>query len=407
MTTYDVIVAGAGPGGATAAAVAARAGLRVLLVDRARFPRDKVCGDALSGKTVDVMNRLGITDAVATASSVDSWGVLFGSPGGSEVVIPFAEPNDEMDPPGYLCAREIFDELVVQCAVEEGADLCEQTVVEGLIRSGERVTGVRLREGTSRRDEHARVVIGADGAYSAVARALGFVQLDARHYYAGVRGYYRGVTGFRPGNVIELHFVEEAIPGYFWIFPMADGMVNVGMGTLSARIKRKDVRLKEVLRTTVESPRFRARFERSERIGPVRGWGMPLGSSPRPMAGAGWMLVGDAASLIDPFTGEGIGNAMLSGEMAGRWAARAREADDASAAFLQSYERDVHRALDAELRLSYTLRRLERWRWLLDTVIRKAERNPEVAWTISSMFNDLGARERLTSPLFYLRLLMS
>lgn len=407
---YDLIVVGAGPGGATAAALAAGRGLRVLLIDRARFPRDKVCGDAISGKSLDVLEELDLVDRVAANDSLDCWGVVFSGPGGSEVAIPFAQNGDARPAPGFVCAREHFDALLLHRALELGAELRDGTTVEDVIVKGDRVCGIRVRGtrvGTGAAGEpiHAPIVIGADGAYSAVARALGIQQLNERHYYAGVRTYYEGIGNFHGRNYIELHFIDEAIPGYFWIFPMADGRANVGMGTLSARIKRYDLKLKELLAAAVNSPRFADRFDGARQVGKLAGWGMPLGSAPRPLSGSGWMLVGDAASLIDPFTGEGIGNAMLSGGLAAGWAAKALKHSDASAAFLKGYERAVHEALDSELRLSYTLRRLERWRWLLETVIRKAGRRPEIAATISSMFDDVGARRKLASPLFYLRVL--
>lgn len=406
MAGYDLIVVGAGPGGATAAALAARRGLRVLLVDHARFPRDKVCGDAISGKSLEVLRELGIIQRVASAASVPSWGVLFSGPGGAEVAIPFAPNGSIEEPPGFVCAREIYDELLVRRASELGAEVREGCAVEGLVREGSSVRGVVLQNGATDKEIRAPLVVGADGAYSVVARSLGLQQLDEDHYYAGVRAYYEGLDGFRPGNFIELHFVDEAIPGYFWIFPMADGRANVGLGTLSSRIKKHGLRLKEVLEATIESPRFRERFAGARRVGKVTGWGMPLGSAPRPLSGDGWMLVGDAASLIDPFTGEGIGNAMLSGSIAARVAAEAlRTSDSPGADALAGYGTAVHAALDAELRLSYVLRRLERWKWLLEAVIRKAGKQPELASTISSMFSDLDARRQLASPLFYLRVL--
>ena len=123
------------------------------------------------------------------------------------------------------------------------------------------------------------------------------------------------------------------------------------------------------------------------------------------MAGDGWMLVGDAASLIDPFTGEGIGNAMVSGWRAGEWAARAIEAGRFDKSFLMDYESEVLDRLRNELRLSHMMQRLGNWKWLLDTVIRKASRSEELADLISCMFDDLDERRRLVSPLFYLRVL--
>jgi menaquinone-9 beta-reductase len=115
--------------------------------------------------------------------------------------------------------------------------------------------------------------------------------------------------------------------------------------------------------------------------------------------------VGDAASLIGPCTGEGIGNAMVSGERAAAYALRAAEADLATAATLAGYQKEVLSYLGNELRLSHAMQRLGRWKWLLNTVIRKASRSPEVADALSMMFDDEDQREKLFSPLFYLRLL--
>ena len=412
--TYDAIVVGAGPGGATAAAFMAESGLRVLLLDKSTFPRDKVCGDAISGKSVDVLRRLNLVDEVMQTRQVGSWGVTFGGPYGDEVAIPFTKELDKPVPPGFVCAREVFDQVLFEKAVQAGADVRQGVAVKKLLWEDGRVTGVEAEQQSLRGAStlrplpltlHAPIVVGADGAYSVVAREVGMQQLDERHYCAGLRAYYTGVTGFHRLNHVELHFVDEAIPGYFWIFPMADGRANVGIGMLSRAIKKKDVRLKEVLAACVAHPRFRERFAGAEQVGPVRGWGLPLGSKPRPMAGDGWLLVGDAASLIDPFTGEGIGNAMIAGELAAKWTSRAKAEGDYAAAFLQGYQRDVLDYLQGELRLSHAMQRLIGWKWLLNTVIRKASRSAELADAISCMFDDESQRRKLVSPLFYLRVL--
>src|SRR5690606_15657383 len=112
--TYDAIIVGAGPGGATAAAVMARAGLRVLLLDKATFPRDKICGDAISGKSVDVLRKLGLLDRLMQAESLDSWGCTFSGPYGDAVEIPFTKALSRPTPPGFICARLVFDNLLFE-----------------------------------------------------------------------------------------------------------------------------------------------------------------------------------------------------------------------------------------------------------------------------------------------------
>jgi len=407
IDSYDVIVVGAGPGGSTAATVAARKGLRVLAVDKDTFPRDKICGDAISGKSVDVLRELDLLDRVVRDESLDSWGVTFSGPSGAEVAIPFTKMLGAPIAPGFVSRREVFDDLLFRSAVEAGADVWQDTKVDGLLRDRDgRVEGVRVqRNGGEPAHVRAPVVIGADGAYSVVARELGMQQLSERHYCAGLRVYYEGVTGFHHLNHIEIHFVDESIPGYFWIFPLPGNRANVGIGMLSSAIKERDVKLKPLLELLVEHPRFRDRFKDAKRIGPIRGWGLPLGSRPRKMSGDGWMLVGDAASLIDPFTGEGIGNAMVSGWKAADWAESALESHRFDASYLSGYEKEVMGRLRNELRLSHMMQRLGNWKWLLDTVIRKASRSEELADLISCMFDDLEERRRLVSPMFYLRVL--
>lgn len=404
--SYDAIIVGAGPGGSTTATVAARQGLNVLMLDKDIFPRDKVCGDAISGKSVDVLRELGLLDQLVRDESLDSWGVTFSGPSGSEVAIPFSK-MDAPVAPGFISQREVFDEILFRMAVDSGVRVWQNATVESLLLDENgKAHGVRLRRsGMEPQDIHAPLVVGADGAYSVVARDLGMKQLSEKHYCAGLRVYYEGVTGFHEKNFIEIHFVDESIPGYFWIFPLPNGRANVGIGMLSDVVKKQDIKLKPLLGRLIEHPRFRDRFASARALGPIRGWGLPLGSKPRKMAGGGWMLVGDAASLIDPFTGEGIGNAMVSGWRAAEWAVRAKEAGRYDAAFLAGYEKSVMDRLRGELRLSHMMQRLGNWKWLLDTVIKKASRSEELADLISCMFDDMEERRRLVSPMFYLRVL--
>lgn len=409
---HDVVVVGAGPAGATAAAFLADKGMRVALLDKHSFPRDKVCGDAVSGKSVDVLRRLGLVERLQASDQVGSWGVTFSAPAGHEVAIPFTKVMDAPAAPGFVCARTVFDELIVRRAVEAGAELFEGVEADDLIRAENgQIAGIRA---TSKGGEaaypvefRAPLVIGADGAYSVVARSLGMTQLDEDHYCAGLRVYYEGVTDFHPRNHVELHFVEEAIPGYFWIFPMAGGRANVGVGMLSSVVKRNGVRLRPLLDSLINNPRFRDRFAAASRISPVRGWGLPMGSKLRPLSGDGWMLVGDAGSMIDPFTGEGIGNAMVAGELAARTAIDATASGSFDQRTLSAYDRSLRSYLSGELRLSHTMQRLLNWKWLVNTVIRKASQSEELAGVISGMFDSEEERQKLVSPLFYLKALAS
>ena len=419
MESYDVIVVGGGPGGATTASFLARDGHRVLLLEKARFPRDKVCGDAISGKSASVLRELGIQDLVEEAPHAIAEGVVFSGPRGDEIQIPF--PKD-VDPSGiknskkynyvtagYVQKRVVYDDILFQHAkAQKSVTTIEEVDVTGLLMDGSAVVGVKTQDG---REFRAPLVIGADGAMSLVAREVGAFERDHDHWIGAFRVYYAGVTGMT--NDIEIHFVEGLLPGYFWIFPVGDGVANVGSGMIETDLQavgkdgRKRVQLiEDTYRIMREHPKFKARFEHAKEVeGSRRGWLLPLGSKQRPIAGDGWMLVGDAAALIDPFSGEGIGNAMVSGRLAAAQATQALAAKDFSKPMLHPYEQAVRAELDRELQMSYKLQKLGRHTWLLNFVLRRAAKSQHVRDTISAMLADREKKEDFGSLWFYLKLL--
>ena len=251
-------------------------------------------------------------------------------------------------------------------------------------------------------------MIAADGANSHFARHVAGLELEPRHHCAGIRAYFENVQGLDPEGFIELIFLRELLPGYLWIFPLPGGRANVGLGLRSDMVRDRRVDLKSRLRTLLaEHPRLKDRFKGATNTGGIQGLGLPLASRRRVLSGDGYLLVGDAGHLIDPFTGEGISHAMISGSHAGEVAAevlvRTRERPDQI--LLGEYDVRVWRRLGKELSISTKLQRLAAFPWLFDLVVDRAAKNPVLAETISSMFNDLDMRARLRSPSFYAKLL--
>jgi geranylgeranyl reductase family protein len=387
----------------------ARAGRRCLLLDRATFPRDKICGDALTGKVLSELRQLGrplMARLAEVAAPAASWGIQFVAPNGRAVRVPFKPSFDPTTqrPDGYVLPRLTFDNLLIEEVRRQPLiELRENCDVARTERGG---YGWQLFDKQDNLLAECRLLLVANGAQSSFVRQVAGQALAPAHHSAGLRAYYRGVQGLDADHFVELHFLPELLPGYLWIFPLANGEANVGLGMLSADVQRHKINLRERFDHALAThPTLAPRFAQAERLGPVRGWGLPLGSRRQRASGAGYLLLGDAASIVDPFTGEGISNAMLSGRYAADWVGRVYDANDSSAAFLAGYDAALYRRLGQELRLSTMLQRLARWPAIFSFIANRATANPTLAETLSAMFLDVDLRARLRQPSFYLRLL--
>ena len=402
---YEIIITGGGPAGATAALAAARLGVRVLLVDKRSFPRDKVCGDAVARKSLGYMGDLGLLDRVMAAPHEPIGAAILGAPNGTTLRFDLTETppgGGDASFPHIICRREVFDNVLFGAAKRE-VDVLENCAVTGVLLDSGAVQGVVCND----RRITAGVVIGADGYNSIIARKLGLYKYDPESWYVATRAYYRGLDC--PPRTVEVHFIEETLPGFLWMFPCGDGATNVGLGMIHRDIKQRGKSIREVHEAVLKSPRFRERFERAERTGEIHGWTIPTPDFSRVIHGAGFLLTGDAAGLVDPFSGEGIGNAMGSGMVAARVAAAAVGRGDFSAGSLSDYPRLLWQELDAgELELHYRLRALARHGWLVNFLISRAARHADILKWLSEMTARDGSVERkraLVSPRTYMKLL--
>lgn len=400
---YDVMIVGSGPAGAAAAIALGGTSLSVALTDKASFPRDKTCGDALS---VDVINQLGkLSPALAgrfetTIPKVASRGVRIVAPNGNAIDIPFITHGSRRS--GFVCRRRDFDALLVQEAKQkpnvtflENCDVSDINVLPDHV-------SVRTNQGLMK----ARMIIGADGAHSLVRRKLATSVIDPHCHSAGLRMYHQQVGGFQEGNFIELYFFRDILPGYLWVFPLPDGDANVGIGMLSAAISARKVNLKRVLQQLLsDHPLLKERFRHAVSTELPKGHGLPLGGGNRTISGSRFLLAGDAASLIDPFSGEGIGNAIRSGRFAAQQVLQSFSKNDFTAPQMRNYDVALRQMLHSEFLVSNGLLRLCRFPFLFNTVVDKANRNPALHQTLIDALANPGKKLWLTSPSFYLNLL--
>lgn len=410
--TTDVLIAGAGPAGASTSIFLSKEKIRHIIIDKAVFPRDKVCGDALSGKTIGMLRRLHdnwqqhfFSDS---NKALECNGIQFIAPNNAALDIAFRSGNtNDNEAKGFVCKRIDFDNSLVKLVNSDFALFFPETFLENIEEKANGLLITIIRQG-ERKTVFTKMITGAEGRSSIVAKQLAKHAMEPAYYSAGIRAYYKNVSGLHEKNYIELHFLKEMQPGYLWIFPLPDGRANVGMGMLSKTVSAKKINLKQLMQQALTThPGLKKRFTGAVMEGNVEGWGLPLGSKKRKLSGNRFILTGDAGSLIDPFTGEGVGNAMVSGLVASRIIKKAVDADDFSADSLHQYDIDLYKKLWTELKLSHYLQILSSKPRLFNFVVNKASRSKELKETISCMFDNIDVRKKFTNPLFYLRILFN
>jgi len=409
-----VTIIGAGPGGAAAALKLDRLGIPCVLLDKAVFPRDKVCGDALSGKVIYGLNRIDKQIALDLFAETDirvgCWGIKFVFPNTKMINItaPGVEKLDlkTAKSEAFIAKRIDFDNFLVK-EVRKSSLIDFRENID--VQSFERIDNqwiIKDKQGETiiKTD----LILDASGALSRFSEQIAGIKKDKKHLAGGIRAYYKNVKGFDDYNLIEIYFEKELTPGYLWIFPLPNGYANVGLGMRTDHISKGKVNLKKMLDDILKNnPRFKSRFEDAELDGKILGFPLPLGSKKRPISGDGYLLIGDAAALIDPLTGEGIGNAIVSGKIAGEIVQQAIENQAFDAEFLKQYDRAIYKKLWRELKISHQLQRMMQYPWIVNILSSIALRSKEFTSVMTAMFTDVDLRKKLRDPRFYFRLLFN
>ena len=400
---FDVVVVGAGPAGCAAAYRLSGNGLKIALIDKETFPRDKICGDALGA---DVTKQFHLISEALTEKldqfkeKIPSNGVRFFTPKHQKLDIQFTKPKNTFGG-GFVTKRIDFDNFFFS----ETAKLPDVTVFQNqkIISVDNKGDAIILQSATNRFE--AFIALGADGAHSILNKRLTENKVEKNHYCAGVRQYFSNVKGFHPENHIELHFYKEILPGYLWIFPLANNQSNVGLGMLSSVVSKKQINLKKEMANLLETiPSLKERFKDAFPLTEIEGYGLPVGSTKRKLSGNRFLLLGDAAGLIDPFTGEGIANAIRSGRVAASHVLKAFEQQQFDEEFNLRYDKEIYYKMWNEFKFSYTLQKLFRYPRMINFVVKKANKNKSVQMLISSMLNDMDLKKELVKPSFYFRL---
>ena len=309
----DLLVVGAGPAGSASAAWSARAGIDTVLLDAAEFPRDKPCGDGLTPRAIAELDALGLApwlEGRARNRGLRAAGF------GQLLYLPW--PGGNLPDYGGAAPRLELDHAIRQVALDAGAQPLDGVRAVDVERDARgRVTSVTVKKGNSTDTIRCRRLVVADGARSQLGRALGREWHRDTAYGVAARGYIK--SGRSDDEWISSHLelrddADRILSGYGWIFPLGDGEVNIGVGTLATAKRPADINLRSLLNYYADTQRDDWELQDDVRAP----WSalLPMGGAVSGVSGPNWMLVGDAAGCVNPLNGEGIDYGLETGHLA-------------------------------------------------------------------------------------------
>jgi geranylgeranyl reductase family protein len=394
----DVVVVGGGPAGSALACFLAGRGRDVLLLDAARFPRDKICGESVSPGAWPLLDAMGAAERVTSLHPHAVRGMRLVSPDGTA----FRGEYRGEGRPGFALRRVALDAALLDAARDAGAEVREGARVTGLLGEGGAVAGVLGEEGGGSRPIRARATVGADGRRSVVARSLGLLRENPRMRRFAVRGHWDGMEAL--ADVGEMHVGGG---GYCGVAPLSRTLANVAFVLDQRDLAPAAADLEGFYRESLRRrwPRLAERLQRARLLEPPRAIG-PLALDCAAVAVPGAVLVGDAAGFYDPFTGEGITLALRTAELA------AREIDEALARpgtrpvpRLAGYERARAAATRDKFRFNRLVQVALRSPAAANAIARRLARRPDLADQLVGVAGDFVPARTVLGPRFLLRLL--
>ena len=391
---YDLIVVGAGPAGSATAYYTSKAGLRVLLLDRQKFPRDKVCGDGLMPHAASEVALMGLGDWLEEPHH--------GKFSGFSIYTKTAHlrqgvPPTLHGPHGYVARREEADAKLLDRAVAAGAEFRGNTRATSLLRSSSGdVTGVDATQDDESLRFEAPLAVVADGIGGFAGDGM-----KAHQNAVARRQYFKDVDG---PDKEHLHiFMTQDMnsdgAGYGWVFYFGDGSANVGAGVSNRALQRTGRNLKDYFDRFLEEPDLAGWLEGAEAEGPPKSWSLKMGMWGAKRYSQGLLMTGDAGSMIHPISGEGVGYALESGRLAAAWAYEAHAGKDFSATLLSGYERQLKKKRAREHLSGYALVNLIPNLELMEPVFKACERDPRARNTLIEAFTgDAPAYSLLKHP---------
>ncbi|WP_339697951.1 geranylgeranyl reductase family protein [uncultured Marixanthomonas sp.] len=405
----DVLIVGGGPAGSALAYHLAKANIKTIVIEAKKFPRDKVCGDGVSPVALRELHAMGITktDTFKKANSIDTVGLFMKN---DQAHINLEKPDD-LPFHARIIPRMELDAMIYDTAKKEGAVFYENCrMIDYKVYANKVVT--TYKNGKKEGRLISKLIVGADGSRSLVGRKLRGYQPDPAYQLLGLRSYYEGVNG--PRNRVDVYFSEENFPGIYWLFPKGETGANVGMAMIFKTCPKEASEVRQCFANHIATnPDLRKRLGNGKATEKIQGWPITFYDSRNPITADRAMLVGEAAGLINPLSGDGIQYAVLSA----RWAAESLidciQQDDCSVDALAGYKKQLEKELAYDFSLSNLLVQFGRnktltplWMTFLNILISRCKNDPKFAAIIAGIFEGTYPSYKALTPDFIMKILL-
>ena len=380
LNKFDVIICGGGPGGSTAAMAFHDTDLKIAVIEKSNFPRDKVCGDSMMSYIPKALDRISPKFKKAFDDFEEKVLIndaFISSYNNKTVTVKLREQ-------AFIIPRYYFDNFLYEQAntLPNVTFFLEQQVKTVEIND-EECTVVTTKGETFT----SKMILGCDGSTSAVRKQLTNYTKDPSKDIISIRAYYENVKDSKM-DTLEVYLSNKYPEGYLWIFPSYNNQVNVGFGTYVEKISKDKMIIKDALLEIIEeNPSLKERFKNAKRIDDFKGWSISLGYGSYPISGKRFMLCGDAASLADPLSGEGIGPAMISGRIAAFHAIRCTKNNDFSEKFMKEYDKEIYIKFGKSYKRLYKLAKyILRNSWLVNLCVSCVNITPNLSKTFLKLY---------------------
>jgi len=404
----EVLITGGGPAGSCLAYHLAEQGIQAIVLESKKFPRDKTCGDAVSAVAISELERLGITKLKAFKNFNEINQVaLFVE--GEKIDVSLADSDK---PKGRVIPRFLLDNWIYEAAKEKGVEYIENTKLIDYSTGQDYVLVKAQGSDRSIRYFKTKVLVGADGSNSTVARILQGGKPADDFKLLGLRAYYEGISG--PSDRCDIFFSKSNFPGLFWFFPIGTDQANIGSAMIASTVPKNQSHAKHLLQKQItDDPNFAERIGQGKIRGKITGWPLKFKDPSSKVVGQGVILIGDAAGLINPLSGDGIQYALLSARWAAEHLAECSKDNDFSDVVLQKFKYKLDQETAYDIALSSLLVQITRnrslttlWMEVLQVLFDRARDDEEYAAIIAGIFDGSYPSYKALDPTFLIKSLL-